>query len=72
MRKTDVEDLPSTSNGSKASRCQSCRSPATRRVTYEGPYAKIIVCLCDRCTDREYYKLVMRGPSSWMLKSGTQ
>jgi len=49
--------------------CQSCKAKATKRVKFEDNWGRLIVSLCDKCAEKDYYELLTQGRFSWPVKS---
>jgi len=41
--------------------CQCCPLPATKKVTFADQYGKVILYLCDDCSEKDYFDLIQQG-----------
>jgi len=42
-------------------RCQGCPLPATKKVTFADQYGKVILYLCDDCSEKDYFDITQQG-----------
>ena len=65
VQKTGWRKIDYSQGGQKLITCQSCLAIATKRVTFEDLYGKLVVSLCDECAEKEYAELLTQGRFSW-------
>jgi len=69
MKETGWVEINYSRGQQKLITCQSCTAIATKRVTFEDIYGKLIVNLCDKCAEKDYFELLLQGRFSWPVKS---
>jgi len=67
MKRVEVEALRPRAESQLPALCHACREPASNTVTYANAFSKVILTLCEICTEKDYFKLVSSGPSSWVV-----
>jgi len=68
MKKTGWKKINYSQGKQKLFTCQSCKAIATKRVTFEDLYGKLIISLCDECAEKDYVELLTQGRFSWPVK----
>ncbi len=68
MLKTRWRKIDTSAESKKSLICVSCGSVATKTVTFEDMFGKLIVILCEKCSQKKYNELLIQGRFSWAEK----
>jgi len=72
MKKTGYAEINYKKENIGRVTCQSCKAIATKRVTFEDLYGKLVVSLCEECADKNYFELILQGRFSWPVKGDAE
>jgi len=65
MEKTGYTVINRNRNNGSPARCVSCGGKGEFRVTFEDTWGKLIVTLCDECTQKRYDELKLQTSLNW-------
>jgi len=72
MKRIHVEGIREEPGRVRYSLCHACRERASKVVTYANSFSKVILTLCDPCSEKDYFKLTSSGPSSWVVTEASR
>ncbi len=67
MRKTGQRRIATVKCGEKPRVCASCGDVAAYHVTFEDTWGKLIVVLCEHCSDKPYELLRLQSRLKWPI-----
>ena len=69
MKKTGKRRIKDNWNGKMTAKCASCGKRGVFKVTFSDYWGKLVVTLCEDCSDKPYESLRLQSRLNWPTKN---